>query len=558
MIALLLSNICDLLLCAIGGLIITDFLKWKTNRFDQFFLGLTIVNTYFTIYSIFYAVSTFSVVILFTTYSLYFIMKRSPFINFIEHFKGFIKPQLRNKSFYFLLCILFSSVLISLNYVGIYDTGLYHIQAINWITNYSAVPGLANLHSRFGFNPNIFSLFAGSSFTNLFQQPIYAVNLSVFSVFVMWVMTNIHEAYNNKQYNFLLRNVVLLGFVFVYCLKHGSLPTPDVVPMLLIYYILFRFTEIKYDKTSSILLFTLCIYVVTIKLTAVPILVIAAIIFFKYKLYKFSKDDVIILSLSILIVLPWLMRTVIYTGWLIFPFPSIDLFSFDWKMPLQQVINLQIAITGFARNHGPAYTLAFNMSYSEWVPIWLKQQSIPNLLLLSSSVLVSVTLLILHYFKKLLIETNMLLALSTALLGVVFWFVMAPAFRFGESFISISLVLPLSMIKSRLIFRNISIAVLYILLPAILIVELWSFVFHNAKYFPNLYLIPNKIERVDNRKLVDFHYFYIDGKVKCFYPIIGDRCFDMSLPCSTNIRSDVHLRGEGIAYGFRLESQYPR
>ncbi|EMO63800.1 hypothetical protein LEP1GSC133_1179, partial [Leptospira borgpetersenii serovar Pomona str. 200901868] len=33
-----------------------------------------------------------------------------------------------------------------------YDSGLYHIQSIKWIQEYSVVPGLANLHGRFGFN----------------------------------------------------------------------------------------------------------------------------------------------------------------------------------------------------------------------------------------------------------------------------------------------------------------------------------------------------------------------------------------------------------------------
>jgi hypothetical protein len=33
-----------------------------------------------------------------------------------------------------------------------FDTGLYHLPMVNWISNYALPFGLANLHGRFGFN----------------------------------------------------------------------------------------------------------------------------------------------------------------------------------------------------------------------------------------------------------------------------------------------------------------------------------------------------------------------------------------------------------------------
>src|SRR5580693_4734875 len=37
-----------------------------------------------------------------------------------------------------------------------YDTGLYGAQELSWIQTYPAIPGLANLHGRFGFNSSVF------------------------------------------------------------------------------------------------------------------------------------------------------------------------------------------------------------------------------------------------------------------------------------------------------------------------------------------------------------------------------------------------------------------
>lgn len=41
-----------------------------------------------------------------------------------------------------------------------FDTGLYGAQTIQWLTRFPAVPGLANLHGRFGFNSSMFLLMA--------------------------------------------------------------------------------------------------------------------------------------------------------------------------------------------------------------------------------------------------------------------------------------------------------------------------------------------------------------------------------------------------------------
>ncbi|MCE9599128.1 MAG: hypothetical protein K8S54_14290 [Spirochaetia bacterium] len=45
-----------------------------------------------------------------------------------------------------------------------YDTPLYHLNAVRWINDFAVVPGLANLHERFGFNSS-FLLFG--AFTNI-------------------------------------------------------------------------------------------------------------------------------------------------------------------------------------------------------------------------------------------------------------------------------------------------------------------------------------------------------------------------------------------------------
>ncbi|MEJ5224399.1 MAG: hypothetical protein WHV44_08075 [Anaerolineales bacterium] len=58
----------------------------------------------------------------------------------------------------FLLAVLHNAALPVSNF----DIGLYHAQSIQWLEKFPAVPGLANLHERLGFNSNWFGANAWS------------------------------------------------------------------------------------------------------------------------------------------------------------------------------------------------------------------------------------------------------------------------------------------------------------------------------------------------------------------------------------------------------------
>lgn len=55
------------------------------------------------------------------------------------------------------------------NQPGVYDCGLYHLSAIRWVCEYPAVPGLALLHGRLGFN-NSSALYAALLDQGLFSH----------------------------------------------------------------------------------------------------------------------------------------------------------------------------------------------------------------------------------------------------------------------------------------------------------------------------------------------------------------------------------------------------
>jgi hypothetical protein len=74
--------------------------------------------------------------------------------------------SLKNNSLFVGLILLFLAVFFVYLIIkpGHFDTYLYHMSSIQWIEQYRAVPGLANVQERLGFNSSIFVLSAGFSF----------------------------------------------------------------------------------------------------------------------------------------------------------------------------------------------------------------------------------------------------------------------------------------------------------------------------------------------------------------------------------------------------------
>jgi hypothetical protein len=76
------------------------------------------------------------------------------------------------------------------------------------------------------------------------------------------------------------------------------------------------------------------------------------------------------------------------------------LFSFDWKIPIDRVIQERNDIKGWAIMPGPAYRQALNMPISQWFPIWFNQKLLTDKLLFIGSILSPFIISFLYFFNK--------------------------------------------------------------------------------------------------------------------------------------------------------------
>ena len=59
--------------------------------------------------------------------------------------------------------------------------------------------------------------------------------------------------------------------------------------------------------------------------------------------------------------------------------------------------------------------------------------------------------------------------------------------------------------------------------------------------------MPYPLVALDTKR---FNYFMIDNKIKCYYPLDTDQCYDQALPCTSYKSENIHLRGKSVEQGF--------
>ncbi|EMN25178.1 putative membrane protein [Leptospira kirschneri serovar Sokoine str. RM1] len=553
MLAILISSISSLYIFISLGILAERILKVKFQFTDRVLVGLSVTNTLVSFVSLFLpiTVSVLYIFLLFCSVFLYF--ER-------ENLKSLAFDWIR-KSIVFIVTFpfLLSALIFSLNPPFAYDSGLYHIQSIKWIQEYSVVPGLANLHGRFGFNPNIFTIFALTSLKEIFKQEIFSVNFLVYSLLVLHSINRIYKILKQEGFtnSFLLNSIVL--FLVLEQFMSLSSPTPDLISIVLPLYILTNLP--KNENHSELNLenyfvsIILSVYTISVKLSTVPLCILILLLMIRYKFDR--KKLSIVISIMFLILLPWLIRNVILSGYLIYPFPAIDIFNFDWKVPLNAVVSEKLSITGWARNPGEGYKEAAQMKFWEWFPIWWSSISKLNRLFIIISFLSPIFIFIYSLFKKVKIDFQTFAILFTSWMGAIFWILLAPDIRFGKAFLGISAISPLFYFNFRIDFfpikisktsKQVILVFIFIVISVFLINRrtynrFKSFIRENSA----LFVRPKKIEIPQNLEFKKIQMNHLE----VFIPAEGDRCYDYKIPCMPYRNHTLILRGKTLQSGFK-------
>ena len=468
---------------------------------------------------------------------------------------------------------------LSVQHVSHYDHYNYHGQLIRWLKEYRLVPGLANIHHRFGFN----NAFMTVSSTQLVPRAndFYSLNGLLFIMSMVWLFKSLSST-RDAFHMVAISGTMVLYFAFSKDYLDNASPDFHVCCFLtvLVHYLLSRPHE-KHDTTFILLSI---VSLPTLKISLLPF----SLIMFVYFLWRhFDRIRPLHWVIPVVVSTVWVSRNSILSGQLLFPSESMYIETFEHRVTRAETVLAEIWIKNF-----PKYRMTWESdieaafeknprevirkySFSErgfsWVPGFIryfqikKLTSIPRFWSTSylDVLLVALSLSILFFMSSGNRRRDLPLFLMTALLAnLAFWFLAAPAWRFG--FPILILTIHISAMSSMRLgaTRLISTAFLLLTVPSlalhILKTSYWEFKKGNTEWFNPSVDATQGIEKRDESKAYRTDTIYNSDRSAwmTYRLVVADVkvATNSEFPAAPFSLDNVEMSGSEISEGFRVKN----
>lgn len=517
----------------------------KTSSTDLYIaIGLCFLTVYAQVFSLFYKVGILACLVL-GIISLLFLL--------YDLKQGLMKAlKLRKDGINaIILVLLFWGTLATIYYTSLspehYDTALYHAQAIRWVEEYGVVKGLGNLHFRFAYNSAFIPLQALFSLKWLVNQSMHTVNGFVACGMLWYAIAT--DRFLTKEKTVQTSDFLKLA-VIIYIVMNRSMlssPSTDTMALLLVGYIFIKCMEFIengiQDTNAWIILVILVAWGVTLKLSVAPMAMLVLYpVWLIYKDRKWLSEGSLLIAGILTVALPWMIRSVLISGYLIYPYSVIDLFQVDWKMP-EAVLNydkIEIMVWGRALKD----TSLYNMKLWEWFPIWFRSNStIFNIIFILA--VVAMLVLLFHIVSAVKLKENIRVFIYiNAITGFIFWFATAPLMRYGLIYSFILIALAIGAYSEKYAMKFVNGLFLMIMLPVMVL-------YLDVFYSQHLWVRQADYEWRDNVEKE------VDG-VKVWIPANGDQIGYAVFPSTPyeKMLSVIELRGDSVKDGFRIKEEW--
>lgn len=406
--------------------------------------GLVLVTSLASLFSLFTNLSAFSLA-LFTLgglLSLAWEWKQDR----LNSLKAFCRLPTSGKGWLLIGLLLLGLVLdLSTRRAANPDTGIYHAQAIRWIETYPAVPGLGNLHTRLAFNSAWLVVNAQFSLAFLGGQSFHALPGLFLAVFGLTALAGLRRIAQGAARLSDWLTALLLPLAFYTIAVESASPGTDFPAILLVWFVLIEWMREQEqpdpDAARPVLIALIAVFAVTIKLSVAPVALLALFILANFLRRRLFRPAVLITAGAVLILMPWLARNVVLSGYLVYPEAGIDLFTVDWKIPPETAEDEKITIQAWARIPREEKTIVQAMPLGTWVKNWYFNHDKSDQALLWGIGLGPLSWGLAGAFSRRarakLKEPLRRYALGYGVLlaGLAFWFFSAPDLRFGYGFV---------------------------------------------------------------------------------------------------------------------------
>lgn len=431
-----------------------------------------------------------------------------------------------------------------------YDEGLYYAQFIKWMQHYKAVPGLANLHERFGFNSHWHVLSAVFNFSWLDGLSDNRLNG------VLYLLTALYLLPRKQETNFialfkagLLIMISMPQFGAYYITAPAADTAVYYIGCLVIVSWLEKSREGNAPLKSSNGVFMLLapIFLLTVKVSAIPILLLTAIMYWQVLRQKNYAQLLSLSIIAIVILAPWLIRNIILTGYPLFPMELPDIFHTGWAVPAAVIRHTRLDITAFAYYRVADIPRYFSDSTLQRFTTWFMQNLRIYDKLLVLGALASPMLVII---RRKQLPAGFMPLYAFLLLGCCFWLKQAPDPRFGYSYLA-----PLVILAGIFCFPKLQLRQIY--LPAVCITLLFlagTIVLRN--HLHNVFVREKMITATPPNGFWLMPAPYAQTAIVQHHApfqvntTANQLCWNSPLPCADHLPESVKMRGASLGDGF--------
>ena len=429
-----------------------------------------------------------------------------------------------------------------------YDTSLYHAQSIRWIEEYGVVPGLGNLHSRLAYNSAAFCFSALYSMAFLGGQSYHCgAGFLAFLLALVCMEAWTKERIKKPQLSDFARLTAIYYLLIIF--DEMVSPASDYFMVLLVFFIVIRWLDLM-ERGERLylpyaLLCVLGVVVLTVKLSGALILLLTLKPAFMMIKEKRVKEIFFFLGLGILTVLPFLVRNVILSGWLVYPFTALDLFSFDFKIPrgMAEYDAKEIQVWGRGFSDVGRYGEAVSALLPEWIGSLDGTNKI-FLVMALGGVLLLIFLAVYAIVKKKKDMIDFLHAEGTLTACFLFWLSSAPLIRYGCVFLWLSPMLVWGYLYLKISPHLDRFKIYYILILVFGLYKLSAFGMEVYGGATARYLIRQKDYENFETTAYELH------GITFYYPVSGDQVGYRDFPSAPLKAEDIFL-GDTIEEGFK-------
>jgi hypothetical protein len=439
-----------------------------------------------------------------------------------------------------LLTIIISAI--STHTISWFDTGLYHIQSVKWLSEFGSTTGLGLIHKRLAFTSSWFAFSAplNSGLSN--DRNIVAANsyvLWIVCIQITFCIQRILQDYKSFRDYFLV-SYFLIASIYIAKWKMPVSASPDLPVLVLIGITTWSILLIEENQSSKtyvsplkntvILPLVLSLGAVLVKLSSIPIFIISACFFFKKaKLTLYSLISLISVSAAFLV--PLFAVNIKISGCPLYPSSAFCLRT-PWTLPADTGIG-----DSWRRTVENGDVALF------WIIDWMKVEKFGAIL-----VLVSVITVIYFILSKKINLHGISYLVFLGCLGVTFIMLKSPSTRIGLGYFC---VLPALLVADFYQYRStlssirrwtiLLISTIFLVFCSVFIMQItrpspfYSENTHEDVSFLSRLLMPSEIIQPEVLE-------YEVNDLEYLTPKSGSQCWAVDIPCAPSQLDDVRLR----------------